>query len=85
MVRVIAQSPTQFLKGRGDTVIELHHGPAGPECPLEFFPGDHLAGMFQQKSQHSERFVLEPDPLRSLAQFAGPKVEGKAAEPRRTQ
>ena len=63
-------------------MIELHDGTAGPEGLLEFFPCDHLAGMFQQKPQHLERFVLKADSLYSFAQLAGKQVEGKPAEPR---
>jgi len=56
-------------------VAHLDHGVVGPEAAAQIVAQHHLAGMFQQGHQDTERLFLQPDLVTVLAQFGGAHVE----------
>ena len=56
-------------------MIEIDEGLGRPQAIADFFPGDGLAGTFEQHRQNLKRLLLKPDSDSPLPQLAGAKID----------
>ncbi len=59
--RRIAQGGTQPLEGAVHTSLKFNEGIGRPNSLLEFFAGNDLSGVLEQKHQQPERLILKFD------------------------
>jgi hypothetical protein len=79
--RGVRERFAQALDRRVHPLLEVDEGVARPQPLAQFFPGDELAGPFQQALEHPERLVLETHAHARPTQFAGAHVQLEHAEP----
>jgi hypothetical protein len=76
----ISQGPPELLHRRGQTVLEVYKGVAGPKSLSEFLSRHHFPGPLEQYRQHLKGLFLELYLHPLLAQFTGLKINGECRE-----
>ncbi len=80
---VITQSEADLADAVVKTGIELDRGAVGPQRGLEFFTGDEVTGMLDQKGEQLERLRRELHRPTGFSQFSAVEDAGRIAHPAR--
>jgi hypothetical protein len=70
----VSQRVTYLIDAVVEAVVEINEGVSRPEFLAEVLAADHLAGVFQQRSENLERLLLQTDFQSLLAKLPSPDI-----------